>query len=70
MSGPIRSSAVAVLLAVTLAGGRAWAGHQGQEDLDRAIEVKLTAKTVSDLAEVIPLVRSGAITIDAIKPWL
>ncbi len=25
---------------------------------------------VRDLAEVIPLVRSGAITIDAIKPWL
>jgi hypothetical protein len=25
---------------------------------------------VKDLAEVIPLVRAGKITIDAIKPWL
>lgn len=59
MSRHIRSSVVAVLLAVTFAGGRARAQEAGQEDLDRATEAKLSAETVNDLGEVIRLLESA-----------
>ncbi len=59
MSYLIRSSVSAVLVVVVLAAGRAWAENEGQEDLDRATEAKLTANTLSDLAEVIGLCESA-----------
>ena len=59
MSGLMRSSAAAILLAVMLSGGSAWAENEGQEDLDRATEAKLDAKTLSDLDEVIRLCESA-----------
>ncbi len=50
------SIAIAVVL---LAVGSVRAENEGQEDLDKATEVKLTAGTLSDLAEVIRLAESA-----------
>ena len=38
-----------------LAGGPVWAAGQGQEQMDKATDVKLNAVTISDLSEVIRL---------------
>ena len=59
MSRIVRSSVVAVLLILVVAGGRARAQNEGQEDLDRATEVKLSAKSVNDLGEVVRLLESA-----------
>lgn len=37
----------------------AWADNEGQEDLDKAIETRLSATTLSDLGEVIRLTESA-----------
>ncbi len=55
----IRSGAVALLLAGTMAFGRVLEENQGQDDLERATEVKLTGTTLSDLDEVIRLCQSA-----------
>ncbi|MHC4179115.1 MAG: tetratricopeptide repeat protein, partial [Planctomycetota bacterium] len=55
----IRSTAVAVLFPAILAAGQALAGDEGQADLDRATELKLTAKSINDLAEVLRLLESA-----------
>ena len=47
------------VLVVFLAGTRGLAENEGQEDLDKATEAKLTASTLSDLAEVIRLCESA-----------
>ena len=48
-----------VLAVVAMGGGPAWAVDEGQEDLDRATEAKLIAKTLTDLAEVVNLLDSA-----------
>ncbi len=53
----IRSLLPAVLL--TLAAGSVHAASEGQEDLDKATETKLSADTISDLDEVIRLTESA-----------
>jgi len=50
---------VAWLLAVGLSATWAWAGNEGQADLDRATEAKLNVRTFSDLGEVIRLCESA-----------
>ena len=42
-----------------LAAGGVWAAGKGQEDLDKATDVKLNAVTISDLSEVIRLSESA-----------
>ena len=41
------------------AAGPVWAANEGQEDLDKAADVKLNAVTISDLSEVIRLSESA-----------
>jgi tetratricopeptide (TPR) repeat protein len=50
-----------LVAAVVLLGGNslAWAENEGQADLDKAIELKLSAESLKDLAEVINLCRSA-----------
>ena len=55
----MRTSLVAALLAAVATPSRSWAADGGQEDLNRATEVKLNAKTVADLTEVVRLVESS-----------
>lgn len=59
MSGMVRSSLVAVILLAGVLLPAAWAENEGQPDLDRATEAKLTAGTIADLTEVIRLCRSA-----------
>jgi tetratricopeptide (TPR) repeat protein len=59
MPRPTGSAMAAALLALVVTTGQAWAGGPGQEDLDRATEIRLNAKTLGDLAEVIRLVESA-----------
>jgi tetratricopeptide (TPR) repeat protein len=59
MARLIRWSLATALVILVVPWCRVWAEGPGQEDLDRATEVKLGAKTVDDLAEVIRLVESA-----------
>jgi tetratricopeptide (TPR) repeat protein len=59
MSFAIRLCVAAALLAVLVIPGQAWAAGAGQEDLDRATELKFAVKTVNDLSEVIRLLESA-----------
>jgi hypothetical protein len=59
MARLIRWSLAAALVILVVPWCRVCAEGPGQEDLDRATEVKLDAKTVDDLAEVIRLVESA-----------
>ena len=54
----VRFGAVA-FLTLTLLGGTANAENEGQADLDKATEMKLGARQLSDLAEVIQLCQSA-----------
>ncbi|MBN2023274.1 MAG: tetratricopeptide repeat protein [Pirellulales bacterium] len=47
------------VLAAALMEGAAWAGNDGQGDLDKATEAKLGARQLSDLGEVIKLCESA-----------
>ena len=49
----------AVLLTAVLAAGPVFAAGKGQEDFDKATELKLSASTISDLGEVIRLTESA-----------
>lgn len=49
----------AALLVAGLLVGRAEAENEGQADLDKATDIRLTASTLSDLAEVIRLLESA-----------
>jgi tetratricopeptide (TPR) repeat protein len=49
----------AMILAVTFSATAVRADNQGQEDLDKATEAKLSATTISDLGEVIRLLESA-----------
>lgn len=49
----------AVFLTVTCTAGAAWAANEGQDELDKATEAKLSATTVTDLGEVIRLAESA-----------
>lgn len=57
------SFAMRSLLAVLLLGfgltGSAWAENEGQEDLDQATQAKVSAKTLSDLGDVVRLAESA-----------
>jgi tetratricopeptide (TPR) repeat protein len=44
---------------VALAAGYAWGAGNGQEDLDKAADIKINADTISDLSEVIRLVEGA-----------
>jgi len=55
----IWSGSAALFLAFALVGGPAPAEHEGLGDLDQATEAKLTARTVTDLGEVIRLAESA-----------
>ena len=55
MSRLIRSTGFALGLILSLAAGRAMAQNEGQADLDKAIQMKIGANTVSDLSDVIRL---------------
>ena len=55
----IRSTVVAMLLAGSLADSQALAEGEGQADLDRATELKLAAKNIDDLTEVLRLLDSA-----------
>jgi len=52
---------LSVLLVVACLGGAAWAGQKnaGQDDLDKATQLKLSAQTAADLQEVIRLCESA-----------
>ncbi|NUQ62887.1 MAG: tetratricopeptide repeat protein [Pirellulales bacterium] len=54
----MRSMLLASLL-VALLSAPAWAGNEGQEDLDKATQAKLTANTLSDLGDVVRLCESA-----------
>jgi len=56
---PRLSSIVCVILALAVLVARARAENEGQEDLDKAAEAKISAKTLSDLTEVIRLTESA-----------
>ena len=49
----------AVFLAVIFLATAVRAGNEGQEDLDKATEAKLSATTLTDLGEVISLTESA-----------
>ncbi len=49
----------ALILAVVFSVTTVWAENEGQEDLDKAAEAKLSAGTISDLGEVIRLIESA-----------
>ena len=55
----VRSGMVAFLLTGSLVAGQARAANEGQADLDRATEAKLSARTLSDLGEVVRLCESA-----------
>jgi tetratricopeptide (TPR) repeat protein len=55
MKRQIVSGLAALLFACTLAAGLARADNEGQADLDKATQLKLSASTLSDLMEVIRL---------------
>lgn len=55
----IRTAVLWLVGGAVLAASPAWAKNEGQEDLDKATEAKLTVKTVTDLAEVIRLCDSA-----------
>ena len=60
--GRPRKYAAYVILSVcwlAITGGTVWAAGKGQEDLDKATDVKLNAVTISDLGEVIRLSESA-----------
>ena len=60
--GRRREFAAYVILPVcllALAAGPVWAASEGQEDLDKAADIKLNAATISDLSEVIRLSESA-----------
>ncbi len=59
MARLIRAVGLAVLLAVAFAAGRIFAAGNGQDDLDKAEEARITATTVADLGEVIRLAESA-----------
>jgi tetratricopeptide (TPR) repeat protein len=56
---PFRLSVLALVLTGFLQSGAASAENEGLEDLDRATEIKLTFRTLSDLGEVIRLCQSA-----------
>jgi len=56
---PIFSAATALLLAAAILPTGVRAENDGQEDLDRATEAKLTAKNLGDLDKVISLTESA-----------
>jgi tetratricopeptide (TPR) repeat protein len=49
----------AIIFAMTISAGTARAANDGQEDLDKATEAKLSAATLTDLGEVIRLAESA-----------
>ncbi len=49
----------ALVAGLCLAGGTVFAANEGQDDLDKAMRTKVTAKTLSDLSEVIRLCDSA-----------
>jgi tetratricopeptide (TPR) repeat protein len=55
----LRFVLAALLVGITLGGGRASADDGGQDDLDKAIQAKLGVKTLSDLGEVVRLCESA-----------
>ena len=59
MSLPTRFHIVCVLAAGALLGGQARAGNEGQDDLDKATEAKLSVSTLIDLTNVIRLCESA-----------
>jgi tetratricopeptide (TPR) repeat protein len=54
-----RKTLMPALLVAVFAAHAAWADNAGQEDLDKAIETRLSATTLSDLGEVIRLAESA-----------
>ena len=59
MSRAVQSALVALVLGAGVSGGQAFAGNEGQEDLDKATQAKLNVKTLTDLAKVIDLCESA-----------
>jgi tetratricopeptide (TPR) repeat protein len=59
MSKQIRVFSLTLLLLTMLAACPAFAASEGQEDLDKATEIKLNASTLSDLNNVISLTESA-----------
>ena len=59
MSRLIRAAGPAVLLTVLFAAGGVSAAGNGQDDLDKAEEARITATTMADLGEVIRLAESA-----------
>jgi len=59
MRNIFRFGVAALLAAFLLAGGRAEAANEGQDDLDKAMVAKLNANSFADLAEVIRLLESA-----------
>ncbi|HUT10510.1 MAG TPA: tetratricopeptide repeat protein [Thermoguttaceae bacterium] len=55
----IRSTVVVLFLAAVSLAGPARGANEGQDDLDRAMDAKLTAKTAEELGEVIRLADSA-----------
>ncbi len=54
-----RSGLLALAMSLGLLGGPAVAANEGQDDLDKATQAKVNAKTLSDLSEVIRLSESA-----------
>ena len=55
MARLVRSTGLGLALVLTLAAGLAWAANEGQADLDKATQLKISAATTSDLSDVIKL---------------
>jgi tetratricopeptide (TPR) repeat protein len=50
---------ITTFFAATFAAAAAWAANEGQEDLDKATEAKISANTLNDLGQVIQLTESA-----------
>ncbi len=59
MPRTLRVAVLALVVGCGLAGGPALAKNEGQEDLEKARDLKLEAKTLTDLGEVIRLCESA-----------
>ena len=55
MARLLRSTGLGLALVLALAAGRARAANEGQPDLDKATQLKISATTTSDLSDVIKL---------------